>query len=63
MEKKCNEAIERAVKIWVEVDVQQEGYIKQSASGVRENRGIPSDYTDVSDNFAAFPGGQMEEIR
>lgn len=48
VERRCNEAIERGVKIWVDVDVQQEGYVKETSQGVRESRGIPEDYTDVS---------------
>jgi Ser-tRNA(Ala) deacylase AlaX len=48
VERKCNEAIEKAVKIWVDVGVQEEGFVKETAAGVRENRGIPDDYTNVS---------------
>ena len=47
VENKCNDLIKRDLKIWVDVDVQEEGYIKMTAAGVRENRGIPQDYTDV----------------
>jgi Ser-tRNA(Ala) deacylase AlaX len=52
VEQKCNEAIERGVKIWVDVDSQQEGFVKTNAAGVRENRGIPDDYENVSCTFA-----------
>lgn len=48
VELKCNAAIEEMAQIWVDVDIQQEGFVKETAAGVRENRGIPSDYTDVS---------------
>ena len=49
VEKKCNDYIQENPKVWVDVDVQAEDYVKVTAAGVRENRGIPSDYTDVSD--------------
>jgi len=48
IERKCNEAIYEATKVWVDVTMQQEGFVKETAAGVRENRGIPSDYKDVS---------------
>ena len=46
VELKCNQAIERGVKIWVDVGEQEEGFVKTTAGGVRENRGIPEDYKD-----------------
>ena len=46
-DQKCNDLIKRDLKIWVDVDVQEEGYVKMTSAGVRENRGIPQDYTDV----------------
>lgn len=48
VEKRCNELIDENRKIWVDVDMQEEGYVKMTAAGVRENRGIPQDYNDVS---------------
>jgi alanyl-tRNA synthetase len=48
VEKRCNEVIEIGKNIWVDVDMQGEGFVKTTAAGVRENRGIPTDYKDVS---------------
>ena len=48
IERKCNEAIYESTKVWVDVTMQEEGFVKETAAGVRENRGIPSDYKDVS---------------
>ena len=47
VEGKCNALIEKGKKVWVDVDMQEEGFVKMNASGVRENRGIPTDYTNV----------------
>jgi Ser-tRNA(Ala) deacylase AlaX len=51
VEKRCNEVIEVGKNIWVDVDMQGEGFVKTTAAGVRENRGIPTDYKDVSSGF------------
>lgn len=48
IERKCNEAIKEATKVWVDVTIQEEGFVKETMAGVRENRGIPKDYQDVS---------------
>lgn len=47
VEKKCNDLIQENLKIWVDVDRQEEGFVKMTATGVRENRGIPQDYNEV----------------
>ena len=47
IEKKCNEAIQKATRIWVDVTKQEDGFVKTTTQGVRENRGIPEDYQDV----------------
>ena len=51
VERKCNRLIEEAKKVWVDVDMQEEGFVKMTAVGIRENRGIPTDYTDVCRSF------------
>lgn len=47
IERKCNALIQEEKRVWVDVDMQEEGFVKMTAAGVRENRGIPTDYTDV----------------
>jgi Ser-tRNA(Ala) deacylase AlaX len=47
IEQKCNEAIQKATRVWVDVTRQEDGYVKTTSQGVRENRGIPEDYQDV----------------
>jgi alanyl-tRNA synthetase len=47
VEKRCNELIDIGKNIWVDVDTQEDDFVKTSAAGVRENRGIPTDYKDV----------------
>lgn len=48
VENKCNEYIQAGKKVWVDVDMQEDGFVKMTKEGVRESRGIPTDYTDVS---------------
>ena len=48
MEHRCNAHIVEGLKIWVDVDVQEADFVKVTSLGVRESRGIPADYTDVS---------------
>jgi len=48
VEKRCNELIEESLKVWVDVNVQQDGeHAKYTSTGERENRGIPQDYKGV----------------
>jgi Ser-tRNA(Ala) deacylase AlaX len=47
VEAKCNALIQEGKRVWVDVDMQEEGFVKMTTVGVRENRGIPTDYTDV----------------
>ena len=52
IERKCNEAIRNATRVWVDVTRQEDGFVKTTLQGVRENRGIPEDYQDVRDSLS-----------
>jgi len=47
IERKCNDAIQKRTRVWVDVTKQEDGFVKTTSQGVRENRGIPEDYQDV----------------
>ena len=55
VERRCNDLIAENKKIWVDVDMQEEGYVKVTAAGVRENRGIPEDYANVGPSSSNVP--------
>ena len=51
VEKKCNDLIDEAKKIWIEVSVQGD---EANGDGERESRGLPKDYAGVSRSRTSF---------